>query len=165
MLQERPKLKQHLNGVALVLEVIAFTLLLLIWVYVGYQYSNLPNTIPIHFNAAGQANDWGSKATILIIPVIATAICFGFYFLCKVPHVHNYMVNITPQNAAYQYNNSTLLLRVVKILAMLIIGFTVNKSIAEATHQPSISWAIFYVVLITMLITPVVFILRMLKNK
>ncbi|MER2000695.1 MAG: DUF1648 domain-containing protein, partial [Lysinibacillus sp.] len=38
-------------------------------------WSKLPDTVPIHFNIKGEADGWGSKYTLIILPFIAG----GFY--------------------------------------------------------------------------------------
>jgi uncharacterized membrane protein len=161
----RPKINLPLTGLQLKLEVLAFALLAALWAYVLFVYGSLPNSIPMHFNTAGQVDNWGNKNTIFLMPTLATVICVGFYFLCKVPHIHNYMVNITPENAAYQYSNSTLLLRVVKVMVMVLFLLAINKTIAVVTNQASLPWAVFYFAVIAIVATPVVFIYRMFANK
>ena len=41
--------------------------LLLHLVFIAFNYSNLPNTIPTHFNALGNADAWGAKSSIWFI--------------------------------------------------------------------------------------------------
>jgi uncharacterized membrane protein len=36
-----------------------------------YNFSSLPNKIPIHFNYWGEPDVWGSKETIFMMPLIA----------------------------------------------------------------------------------------------
>ena len=42
-----------------------------------YHYPNLPETIPTHFNAMGEADAQGSKSNILLLPIIASTIVLG----------------------------------------------------------------------------------------
>jgi len=39
--------------------------------FVGYSYNTLPESIPIHFNAKGEVDGYGSKKMIWMIPAIA----------------------------------------------------------------------------------------------
>jgi uncharacterized membrane protein len=50
-----------------------------------YLYPTLPDTVPIHFNAAGQPDDWGPKwLNAFLLPVIS----MGLYFvLLAVPFI------------------------------------------------------------------------------
>jgi hypothetical protein len=38
--------------------------------YAFYVYPGLPQTIPTHFNASGEADAWGDKSTIYLLPTI-----------------------------------------------------------------------------------------------
>lgn len=50
-------------------------------VYAGWLYPSLPKTVPTHFNASGEADDWGSKSTIFLAPAILSVIGILLYFL------------------------------------------------------------------------------------
>ena len=45
---------------------------------VFYLYLHLPETIPIHFNIAMKADNWGRKETIFLLPIVIVILCFGF---------------------------------------------------------------------------------------
>ncbi|TCJ19068.1 DUF1648 domain-containing protein [Flaviaesturariibacter flavus] len=55
-------------------------LLLFIWLMVIRSYGALPATIPIQFDAKGQATNWGPKASIWVLPVLASAL-YGLFSL------------------------------------------------------------------------------------
>ncbi|MEJ7625897.1 MAG: DUF1648 domain-containing protein [Ferruginibacter sp.] len=116
----RPKIKNNLTKTDKLLEIIGKILLCLMWGITIYVFVNLPEIIPVHFNAAGNANRYGNKITLLILPVIATIIYAGITKLNNYPHLFNYMIKITEKNAAFQYTVATRMLRYVK-LAVLII--------------------------------------------
>ena len=59
-------------------EVILWAFLLLPLVYLAYVWSALPSIVPIHFDARGEANGWGGKATELILPGV---IIFIYFFI------------------------------------------------------------------------------------
>lgn len=42
--------------------------------YAAYSFTNLPATIPIHFDISGKPNGWGEKYTIFFIPLINLAL-------------------------------------------------------------------------------------------
>jgi uncharacterized membrane protein len=52
-------------------------LLILYWILILYYFQYLPEQIPTHFNALGEADDHGSKLNIFLLPAIATMIVFG----------------------------------------------------------------------------------------
>ena len=60
----------------------------------------LPERVPTHFDAAGNANGWGSPSTLLLLPAVAA----GLYLLISVvalfPAAFNYPVRVTVENRA-----------------------------------------------------------------
>lgn len=60
-MHKRPKIKLKLTTADKVLEVLGWTFLFAIWILTMASYANLPDTIPIHYNGAGQADSFGEK--------------------------------------------------------------------------------------------------------
>lgn len=56
------------------IEWIAGGIIILHFILIGMKYSGLPARIPTHFGIDGQPDSWGSKATILALPVLAAAL-------------------------------------------------------------------------------------------
>ncbi len=110
------------------LEIAAFILLLVLWILVAYSFVNLPDTIPIHFNANGEPDGFGAKSSLFTLPAVATIIFLGISYLSKKPYRLNYAVQIIESNAAVQYKLATRLLRYVKLavifIFLIIVFFT-----------------------------------------
>ena len=51
------------------------------FVYAAYLYPELANKIPTHFNASGQADAWGSKKSIFMMPLIMGVSSLLIYLL------------------------------------------------------------------------------------
>jgi len=132
---ERPKLKLELTTFDKTLEILGWTSILAIWVLTITNYTNLPDTIPIHYNGAGQADGFGGKATILTLPIIATVLFIGLTILNKFPHIFNYPTNITQDNALRQYTNATRLIRYLKLIIVIIFGLIAFKTIENANGE------------------------------
>ena len=131
----RPKLKLELTTFDKTLEILGWSSILAIWVLPITNYTNLPDTIPIHYNGAGQADGFGEKATILTLPLIATVLFLGLTILNKFPHIFNYPTNITKDNALRQYTNATRLIRYFKLIIVIIFGLITFKTIQNANGQ------------------------------
>lgn len=56
----------------------------------------LPNRIPVHFDAAGQINGWGSPAMLWFLPAVATGIYLLMTLVSRHPGAFNYPVRVTP---------------------------------------------------------------------
>lgn len=113
-MNQRPRIKIELKPFDKIIEILAGVTFLLIWILTIKNYISLPDTIPIHFNASGHADGYGSKSTFFILPAIGTLLFILLTFLNKYPHIFNYPVNITEENAYQQYSNATRLVRYIK---------------------------------------------------
>jgi uncharacterized membrane protein len=76
-METRPQIRLTLSPLDKKLELISKFLLVFMWVMTLYALLKLPTTIPTHFNASGQADDYGNKLTLLILPIIASIVYFG----------------------------------------------------------------------------------------
>ena len=129
---KRPRIKVPFKTVDIIVELISITLLILMWGYCIINYFELPDTIATHFNAVGEPNGFGSKQTIWIIPIVATVMYIGLFILNKYPHMHNYMINITEENALKNYRFSTRVLRIVNFLCVLLLTYITYMIIESA---------------------------------
>ena len=50
---------------------------------IGIHWSDLPEQVPMHFNLAGEANRWGSKGELFILPAISLGMWALFRFMSK----------------------------------------------------------------------------------
>ena len=106
MHKNRPRLKIPLESFDIILELITLSTLLILWICVFAHYASLPEIIPTHFNLQGEIDGTGGKDSIWLLMTITTIIAIGMYVLTKYPHVHNYLVEITEENAAHNYKIS-----------------------------------------------------------
>lgn len=134
-MNDRPKIKLELTTIDKAFEIIGWTSILAIWVLTITSYTNLPDTIPIHYNSAGYADGFGGKATILTLPLIATILFIGMTILNKFPHIFNYPTNITADNAFRQYTNATRLIRYLKFTIVIIFGLIELRTIRNVNGQ------------------------------
>jgi len=132
-MEERPKIKLELTTADKTFEIIGWLLVISVWGLTITNYANLPETIPTHYNAAGQADRFGGKATILTLPLIATVLFVGLTILNKFPHIFNYPTNITQDNALRQY--ATRMIRYLKLIIVVIFGLIEFKTIQNANGQ------------------------------
>ncbi len=134
-MNERPKIKPELRTTDYIMEVVGWTSIIGIWVITLINYSSLPETIPIHFNGAGEADGFGGKATILTLPIVATILFISMSILNKYPQIFNYPTTITDENALAQYTGATRLIRSIKLIIVLIFAVISYKTIQTATNK------------------------------
>ncbi|MFM7638826.1 MAG: DUF1648 domain-containing protein [Bacteroidota bacterium] len=131
------KIKLELTTTDKTFEILGWVSIFAVWVLTITNYTNLPDTIPTHYNGAGQADGFGGKGNILTLPLIATVLFIGLTILNKFPHVFNYPTNITTDNALQQYTNATRMIRYLKFIIVVIFGLIALQTIRNASGQRS----------------------------
>lgn len=87
------------------------------WVLV--RYSSLPDTVATHFDASGQADDWGPKWSILVLAGVMLLLSMGLAVLSTRPRAFNYPLEITTDNAQTVYREGERLM-VWTLLGMVV---------------------------------------------
>jgi Protein of unknown function (DUF1648). len=102
-----------------------------------YYYNDLPKLIPKHFNSIGEPTRFGPKSGILILPVAVFVIYLLMTILSRFPHLFNYAVEITPDNAEVQYKNAIAMIQTIKLTIIgvnfYITYFEIKISLGEST--------------------------------
>lgn len=81
------------------LQAIAVLGLVFIWadtLVALYGPHPLPPRIPVHYDAAGHVNGWGTPAVLWLLPVIVTVVYALMAWVTRYPSVFNYPVRVTP---------------------------------------------------------------------
>ena len=110
-MQTRPKIILQPTQLDKAVETTGLGLLILLWLITMIAFFTLPETIPTHYNALGQVDNYGSKTTLFILPAIASIIFIGITKLNKYSYIFNYTVTI---------NVATRLLRILKLVCVLV---------------------------------------------
>lgn len=121
--ENRPKLTLPKTKWEIVFNIATIITFMSTMVYLLYHWSLLPEKVPAHYNAAGVVDRWGSKGEMLILPIIGMMMWVGMTILERYPHVYNYMVPITKENAPAQYVNARLMINVLKNEILLSFSF------------------------------------------
>lgn len=165
-MEERPKIKLELKGIDKLFELVGWISIIAIWGLTISTYTNLPDTIPTHYNGAGQADGFGGKENILTLPLIATILFVGLTVLNKFPHVFNYPTNITQDNALGQYTNATRLIRYLKLIIVVIFGLIAFKTIQNTNGEADGLGIWFLPVTMGLIFIPLTyFVVKSLKTK
>lgn len=130
-LQHRPKLNIKKSGLEIVLDLIGIVSFMAICIYCIYIWPSLPDSIPTHYNFKGEADSWGGKGSLLILPLISLILWIGLTALERYPHVHNYN-GLTEENAERLYKNSRMMLNVMKNEMVIAFVFFTWKSVQDA---------------------------------
>ncbi|HMX41925.1 MAG TPA: DUF1648 domain-containing protein [Saprospiraceae bacterium] len=150
MIESRPVLDLSITPADRLLDVLAAVTLLALLLLPAYWYEWLPERIPHHFDALGQADRWGSKAGIWVLPALGVGLYLLLTLLNRAPHRFNYISRITPENAAYQYRNATTMIRVLRLLILSVFLYITwsSISIAQGADSRSVGRGILLLVLL-----------------
>ncbi|MBW7475453.1 DUF1648 domain-containing protein [Paenibacillus oenotherae] len=131
-------------------------------IYFILNWSDLPQTVPIHYNGRGEADGWGSKATLLILPLLSLILFIGLSILSKYPHKFNYPFKINAENAPHQYQTAKLLLSWMKVELVLLFGYLQWSIIQNALgHSAGIGVWLLPAVLVIIFGTIIIHLIRM----
>ena len=131
----RPKTKIERTPSDNILEIMGWVALVGLWILILVNYSNLPDIIPTHFNGAGKVDNYGGKATLFMLPIIATLAYIGLTVLNNYPHIFNYPAKVTAENALRLYSNATRMIRYLKFVIVLVFTLIVFMTLRTAAGE------------------------------
>ena len=118
----------EITGVALLIIIIALPLIFI---------KELPEIIPTHFDASGQPDGFGGKSSFWILPLSGIIIYVLLTILEAFPHIYNFPVKITQENAEIQYRLATRMLRILKIQILIMYSFILYMTIKTVKGETS----------------------------
>jgi len=124
-MESRPNLKLKLSPADKFIEGLSWLALCLLWMITLLIFQQLPDIIPVHFNASGKVDDYGNKITLILLPVIGTLVFIGLTVLNRHPNIFNFPVSITDNNVFLQYTNATRMVRFLRLSTVLVVGLVV----------------------------------------
>ena len=123
MFPERPQLHIEKTMLEKLANIIGIASILFMVLYIALNWSALPDTVPMHFNAAGEVDGWGSKWSLLILPAIVIMLYALLSVIEGKPHTHNYPARLTEQNAAQFYKESRQILNFTKNIIAVMFAY------------------------------------------
>ncbi len=145
----------------IIIEIIGQLLLFSLWLFVLSNYADIPEKIPVHYSGL-KADAYGHKSSIFIILGLVTLLYIGISILERFPHLYNYPVTITKQNIVKMYTLGTRMLRAIKIVTTLILGFGIfNKVSSIYRNIDKITPYFFVFTFVSLIGTTIYFVLKM----
>jgi uncharacterized membrane protein len=148
----RPKLQVERTNVGWLGEIVALLAIGFLLLTVVLNWTQLSNTVPVHFGIDGKPDRYGSKIELLSLPAIAVIMAVGLTFLAQFPHLFNYPARVTQENAPRLYSIGVTLLIWIKAMTLVLTAYAfwmltqVNDG-RQATH---FMWGISVIVAILM---------------
>ena len=116
--------KLHIGKYAFVLDIANVIVLLLLFSIAGYYYGQLPEDIPIRFDAKGTPIAHRSKATLFAFPLLALVISVVLFLIRRQPDMINYPVEVTDDNEMALYQESSQLLSGIMLVTNVLILYS-----------------------------------------
>jgi hypothetical protein len=105
------------------LEIAAIFGIVFLFFVVFWYWAKLPDSIPSHYNAAGEPDDWSGKGTLIILPLISLFLYFGLSTLARFPHHYNFPWKITEENQERQFYLAQMLVLGLKTEIIWLFGY------------------------------------------
>lgn len=86
-------------------------------------WHRIPTLVPMHFNAAGEIDRWGSRAELLVLPVISWLMYGLLTAVERFPGIWNTGVKITEENRERVYGLLGHLLSTLKLLIIVLFAW------------------------------------------
>ncbi len=138
-----------------ILELIGAIGILFLFIIPAYFYNSLPDIIPQHFNAKGEVDGHGNKNSIWMLPAIEVVLYSGLFWLNKFPHIFNYPIKITPENAHRQYKYATRFIRILNVSIVWIFCYLSYSSIQSALGNQNGPGKYFILVFLVLILGPI----------
>jgi uncharacterized membrane protein len=161
-----PKIKLKRTTFDWAVEFIAFSFLTILIVLPLIFLKDLPEKIPIHFNLAGEPDGYGTRLSLWLLPITGAVMYLGMTIIEAFPHIYNYPVEITSENAVTQYRLGTRLIRILKTVILIIFSFLSYQTIKTALgHTAGLGKAFLPIFLLVTLGVIITYIVRSLNSR
>jgi len=159
----RPKIKIDKTQGQKIANIIGYGVFIAAVIFATINVFTLPDEVPIHFNMKGEADGWGSKYFIFILPLIAMIPCGLLEMLERAPEMSNYPNRFNEQNAEAFYRNSIQTLNIIKNAILIIFAIILCEMVFAAQGiQLLPPYALF---ILTLLLLGIPIIIQLVKQK
>lgn len=134
----RPKIRPELETTDILIELIGLIGLLVLVGLPLFYYPELPDQLPHHYGLDGKPDRYGGKEIVWLLPAIGILLYLGMWYLNRFPHIFNYTVKITEQNAQTQYRLSTRMIRSLNTFIAWMFAY-INYAIVQGGLEDTFS--------------------------
>lgn len=156
MLNNRPKIEIETTSMQKILNIIGYTIFIASAIVSLMYLPSLPDTVPIHFNLAGEADGWGSKYILLLLPFIGIITLLPMESLEKKPHLHNYPSSMNEHNMKQYYAISMRTMNLVKNGTLVLFGLLQIEMVLAALESEFSFGITFIVIIVVLLFLPMI---------
>lgn len=164
-MNQRPIVKITSTPLDRCLDGISLLLLIAFFGITVFYYASLPETIPTHFNAAGEPDAYGDKVSIFLLLGIALLIFILLRYFQNKPHLYNYPTTITEENAQEQYGKAMRMMRILNLTTLVILFYLQFQTIQTALGNAEGLGSYFMVIALIAGFLPLLFLLPSKKKQ
>ncbi len=148
---ENKKIKLKCTKLQIFLEVISILILMAMFAVLYFNWSNIPEKIPGHYNALGEIDRWGNKSELFLLPIISSFLYLLLTVVCRFPSIWNVPTQITDKNRTFVYSNLLTMMILLKALVLMIFFF-LNYNSMQAKALPVYFLPIFIIAVFAIII-------------
>lgn len=149
------------NSLDIIAEVICIAVLAFTTIYVIFMYIQLPDKIPVHYNASGIIDRYGSKIELFILLVVAWGMYLGLSVVAKFPQTWNTGVTVTAKNKDRVYRITKNMLKTIKMEIVITFSYIAYNT-TKLENLPSKFMIIFLGIMFS---TIILFAVQLFKHK
>ena len=132
--------------------------ILLFWVYyLTANWSSLPDEVPKTFGFSGKPGALGSRAVLWVLPGVGILVYIALTVGSRLTRFHNFLIEVTPENASELYAFSRRLLNFSKLAAIAALGYIEWKMLQTARGNAEGLAAWFMPVLVAVMLAIAVY--------
>ena len=117
------------NKIDILMEVLCLVLLVGVTIYLGINWSSLPDKIPAHYDFAGNIDRWGKKGELLIVPIMSWVLYGMITGVEQIPAIWNTGVKVTVENRYRVYRVLKYMLKSLKLIMAVDFSYMTIHSL------------------------------------
>ena len=123
-------MKINNNKIDILMEVLCLVLLVGVTIYLGINWSSLPNKIPAHYDFAGNIDRWGKKGELLIVPIMSWVLYVMITGVEQIPAIWNTGVKVTVENRYRVYRVLKYMVKSLKLIMVVDFSYMTIQSLS-----------------------------------
>lgn len=111
------------------MEVLAIAFLVGMFVYMIINWGRLPEKIPMHYNFAGEIDNWGSKSGLFFMPIMSVFLYLLLTVVTFFPSAWNMPVTVKEENKLRAYSCVKTMMILMKLEIMICFFYISNTMV------------------------------------
>lgn len=121
----------------IILNILCWIILASTMLFLIITWSKIPDTIPMHYDSAGNIDRFGSKLEILVLPIIILIVYTFITIIEKFPEAWNTGIKVTEENKERVYST---LLHLISTIKFIMVGMVAYLTVHTALSLELSAW-------------------------